>query len=205
MPPQKKLLRGWRQETTERSLLMRQLPFVSIQTGTMDFQVRPCRRRVAYCTRWIRYTRYIPSSWTVDDLATYSSFLNTTYLPTYYHRTVQGTAHQIANVKAHFEPGLLPNRFHCPHQTLGRRWYRTRRYTSDGQCHFGILRWWQGFDDSLRDRRARTVGHVRIESRTQARSGNVQGMFTVFTVDYCIHVWISKNVESQATLYAAAS
>jgi hypothetical protein len=45
MPPQKKLLRGWSRETTERSLLMRRLPFVSMKTGSMDFQVRPCRRR----------------------------------------------------------------------------------------------------------------------------------------------------------------
>lgn len=56
MPPRKKLLRGWSQITTERSLLMRRLPFVSIQTGTMDFRVRPCRRHcMLYISGYMRY------------------------------------------------------------------------------------------------------------------------------------------------------
>jgi hypothetical protein len=63
MPLRKKLLRGWNQETTERSLLMRRLPFVSMTTGSMDSLVRPLSSSLRANSLIAGYIRSLAVGW----------------------------------------------------------------------------------------------------------------------------------------------
>ena len=165
----KRLLLGSNQTTTEQSSLMPQLRFVSMMTGSMVFLVgsvsfisQTLERALAVLCQLLRLSFYSsfsssPCSWLAffaSSLTKYRAFASllarfSAHTQQPKNRTVSGTAPSLGNFQTHFQSWLLPYWLYCPDASFGRRRHLACRDTSDGQCNFRILWWWQGSHEHI--------------------------------------------------------